>query len=112
MYEYEHAIRKIQDYMDKNLPEMDVIFPRYLFDIRSYARWAANEIIERLIREDSNFPPHITGKEPMTVLEVIDEFIDDIDSYSYKTCAKGKPQLEEMLNVAYNTAKYIKCLFV
>lgn len=111
MYEYEQAITKIQDYVNKYLPEITTLYPRYKFDIRSYARWTANEIIERLIAEDSLLPPHISGKEPMTVLEVIDEFINDISYYSRNVNGELDQNMERIFNVSYNTANYIKCLF-
>lgn len=111
MYEYDQAIIKIQNYIDTYLPEIDTVHPRYVFDIRSYARWAANEIIERLMREDSLLPPHISGKESMSVLEVIDEFIDDITCYARNIDAEANPRIERMYTVSYNTAQYIKHLF-
>lgn len=106
---YDRAIMKIQRYMDEQLPELDITHPKYEFDIRSHARWAANEIIERLIREDSKLPSHITGKEPISELDIIQEFIDETEYCSY---VKTDPDLQRMFNIAYNTATYIKCLFL
>ncbi len=107
MYDREIAI--IREYMDKNLPELDNIYPKYEFDTRSYARWTANEILERLIIEDSKLPCHITGKEPRSVVEIINEFIAEVDYYFYISTDTRR---QEMFNIAVNTANYIKHLFL
>lgn len=48
----------------------------------SYSRWAAEEILERVIDEAMKLPAHITGEQPRTLKEVIQSFIDDMDYYS------------------------------
>lgn len=107
---YDRAIKTIREYIDKNLPELDSIYPKYEFDTRSYARWAANEILERLIMEDaSSLPCYITGEEPRSVLEIINEFIAEVDYYFY---ISTDVRSQEMFNIAVNTANYIKHLFL
>lgn len=106
---YEQAIAKVKEYMDTQLPAMNSVYPNYLFDIRAYSRWAASEIIERLIEEDSKLPPHITGKEPMPEIDIIQDFIDETEYYS---CMVTDPNMEKMFTIACNTGKYIKCLFL
>lgn len=106
---YDRAIIKVQAYIEEFLPELDSVYPKYMFDTRSYARWAANEILDRLIHEASKLPPHITGQEPKSVLSIIDDFILELDCYFY---ISKNSQTQDMFNVAKNTAQYIKHLFL
>lgn len=106
---YDSAIVKVQGYIDEFLPELDSVYPTCIFDSRSYARWAANEILDRLMCEASKLPPHITGQEPRSVLDIIDEFISELDCYFYIS-RDGNTQA--MVNIAEHTAKYIRRLFV
>ena len=105
---YEQAISKIQDYMEKHIPEVNVIYPRYKFEITSCARWAANELMERFAREDAYFIPGITDRVPMTTLEVIDDFIDLVDYCRDIALKKGDYQMQETMNIAHDTAICIK----
>lgn len=106
---YEQAIAKVQQYRDTYLPEMHSVYPKYEFDTRSYARWAANEIIDRLIEEDSRLPPYITGRDAPTVVEIINGFIGELEYYFD---ISGDQRRQEMFNVAENTAKYILHIFL
>lgn len=106
---YEQAIFTIQNYINAYLPELDTPYPKYKFNTRSYARWAANEIIDRLILEDSKLPPHISGKEPASVIEMIEEFIRELEYYF---SISDDVDRQEMFNIAENTAKYILHLFL
>lgn len=49
----------------------------------SYSRWAADEILKRVINEAMKLPAHITGVELMTSVEIVESFIDEMDYYSY-----------------------------
>ena len=108
---YEETISKIKDYMEKHIPETSVMYPPYIFENTSCARWAATELIERFIREDAYFIPTITDRVPMTSLEVIDDFIDVVDLCGYKAMEKGDYQMQATMNIAHDTATCIKRLF-
>ena len=108
---YEQAISKIQDYMEKHIPAVTVVYPRYKIEIVSCARWAANELIERFAREDAYFIPGITDRVPLTTLEIIDEFIDLVDYCGDIASEKGDYQMQETMNIAHNTAMCIKHSF-
>lgn len=59
-------------------------FPFSTTDVyESYSRWAADEILERVINEAMKLPAHITGVELMTSVEIVESFIDEMDYYSY-----------------------------
>lgn len=95
--------------MDTQFPDMDTVFPEYKFRECSYARWAADEIIDRLIDEASKLPPHITGELPRSVIEIIDEAVQDLDCYFYNS---NTVDTQEMFFIALDTAKKIRKLFL
>ena len=47
----------------------------------SYSRWAAEEVLVRVVEETEILPEHISGIEARTLDEVIDEFIDDMSMF-------------------------------
>lgn len=51
---------------------------RVRFEKASYSKWAINEIIERIIFEADKLPPHITGEEPISHIEIIEDFADEM----------------------------------
>ena len=106
---YEQAIFTIQEYIDLHWPELDTPCQKYKFDTRSYSRWAANEIIDRLILEDSKLPSHITGKEPKSVVDIIEEFIRELN---YCFSISDDVDRQEMFNIAVFSAEYILHLFL
>lgn len=105
---YYSAISKIRRYMDERFPDTGKLFPYFKFKERSYARWAADEITDKLIEEASKLPPHITGKQPRTIIEIIDEVIRDLDYCFYTSKTVGT---QEMFFIALDTAKKIRKLF-
>lgn len=72
----------IQNFIDETLFKPDVGWPKYEFQKRSYARWAANEILDRIIQEEMRLPPHITGVEPLTPLQIIQGFMMETDYFA------------------------------
>lgn len=69
---YEAEISTIQDYIYECLFEPNIRWPKLEFDRRSYARWAADEILRR-IRSEEN------GRK---VGDIIEEFRLEMDRYS------------------------------
>lgn len=92
------AVSVIQEYIDKYLFEPRSNWPTYEFNVRSYSRWAANEIIER-IQNDSDRSP----------VSIISEFIREVDLYSEKTPTN---QSQLIFSVAKETAIDIILLFL
>lgn len=72
----------------------------------SYARWAADEILDRVIFEAMKLPAHITGLDSLTLEEVVEEFITQMDYYAYiATHDEGRT----VFSVAREEAKLILC---
>ena len=94
----ELAVSVIQEYIDKYLFEPRSNWPKYEFNVRSYSRWAANEIIER-IQNDSDRSP----------VNIISEFIREVDLCSEKTPTN---QSQLIFAVAKETAIDIILLFL
>lgn len=105
----DRAILRVMEYIDEELPETNARYYDRDFEYRSYARWAANEIIERLIEESSRLPAHITGRMPRDALDIINEFIQDL---KYCFNASDNTRSQELFYVAVDTAKRIKSMFV
>lgn len=78
---YTSMIRTIQEYADECLFEPSLRWSRHDFQIRSYSRWAVNELIDRLIEEADLYPFYIFEREHKEPLDVIREFVDDMDGY-------------------------------
>ena len=73
---------KVEEYIQK-MPKPASNDTKEIFDIHTYSRWAANEILERMIDETMKLPSHITGKESMSAVDIIENFIDEMDYYSW-----------------------------
>lgn len=65
----EAIVSALQEYIDEYLFEPGKNWPKEEFNRRSYSRWAANEIMERLLRE-------MDIRDP---LDIIEEFSDEMD---------------------------------
>lgn len=78
---YEKTLLVIQEYIDTRLYIPLLRWPKDEFDKRCYSRWAANEILERLIDETMRLPQFITGRESKSPLDIISEFISELDYY-------------------------------
>lgn len=74
-------VRIIEDYIDHNVPEPSVNDRDDIFELHAYSRWAAYEILERVIYEAMKLPSHISGKESLTLRELVENFIDEMDYY-------------------------------
>lgn len=70
----------------------------------SYSRWAVEEILKRTIDEAMKLPAHITGIEPMTLMEVVEIFIDEMDYYSYSA---STDEARSIFSVAREEAKLV-----
>lgn len=68
----EQAVLAIQEYIDLYLFEPKITWPELEFTRRSYSRWAANEILERIKKDEY-------GRNP---LDIIEEFMNEMDQYS------------------------------
>lgn len=66
----------MEEYIRNNLPTET----KY-FDIYAYSRWAAYEILERMINETMKLPSHISGKEQLSAVDIVESFIDEMDYY-------------------------------
>lgn len=104
----EKAISIIQKYVDKNLFKPRSNWSKYYFKERSYSRWAAYEIQERIIEEILRLPTHITGREQKISIEIIKEFINEMDYYNEINSNRNSSFI---FSVAKDTAKEILYLF-
>ena len=75
---YAAALSVVRRYLKEYLPEP--MNPRAIneFKERTYSRWAANEIICRIIDEELKLPYHISGLEQRVPVEVVKEFVDEL----------------------------------
>ena len=72
---YEQDIAKITTYMRKRNAQA-------LPKAESYAKWALNEILNRVLDETQKLPYHISGLEPEPVSDIIREFIEEMAYWS------------------------------
>lgn len=72
----------VEEYIRDNLPEPDIKDDSYIFELHTYSRWAAYEILERLMRETTKLPAHVSGLEQISAEEIVDNFIDEMDYYA------------------------------
>lgn len=79
---YDKDIFALQSYIEEFLFEPKSGWPKECFEDRSYSRWAAQEILERIIQEALQPPPHITSRFPRTTIEIVVNFIDDLSYLS------------------------------
>lgn len=95
----EVAADTIQNYIYESLFEPHYGWPKIEFDRRSYARWAANEILSRVKTEGSE----------RSVLDIIEEFRIEMDHYSVFDSDRDR---EFIFITARETAEDIGSLFV
>lgn len=92
----ELEIKLVLKFIEDYLFEPTKSWPRDEFDERAYARWAAYEIVERLM--DCPFdPPDL----------IIEEFMLELDIYSHQTKSE---HIKDMFSIARDTALDILCL--
>ena len=95
---YEAAIAELEYYMDTYLFPPGTNWPEYYFKERSYSRWAASEILQRL-KEGGNLTP----------IEIVEEFIDEMDDFS---CLNDRRESKLIFSIARDAGKDILCLFL
>lgn len=78
----EKAISLLGQYIDCCLFEPGPKWTKQQFVYRSCSRWAANELMDIFIKEAAKIPPHISGQEPRNPIDIVDDFIEQMDYYS------------------------------
>jgi len=73
------AVSVVNDYMSLNpfCRETPDPYDKKVFSYHSYAKWTANEIIERIFKQDDVTPPW----DFIDPVDIIVGFIDEISSY-------------------------------
>ena len=107
---YAAAIRTIQRYLDEKLPEpVRPPNPKAVdsFEERSHSRWAANELMERIMDEELKLPYHISGLEQKIPVEIAKEFIDELQ---YCWANADDPEKKRMFAAATYTVEDILSL--
>lgn len=79
MYETDIAVSTIKNYIDTYLFEPKGNWPEDEFAARSYSRWAADYILDRIINESQKLSNHITGIKSKTFTDIVQECIDELD---------------------------------
>lgn len=92
---------KICQYIDDYLFEPSNNWPKDEFKKRSYSRWAANEILIRLVIEDLKPPAHIVGQNRSSASEILTDFILEMGDFSRNT---DNDDLYTMFTIAKQTA--------
>lgn len=110
----EAAVSVLQYYIDEHLFEPRSNWPKDFFRGRSYSRWAAYELQGRIIEESLRLPPHltITCREQKTPIEIIVEFISEMDYFLEMSEMNGNRRSQFIFSVAKETAKEIIDLFL
>ena len=75
-------IRFLIDYIDENHSEPAQTRNALEFEWEAYSKWAAHEILDRLIFESSKPPERMTGKERASTIDIIEEFLIDVNYYA------------------------------
>ena len=94
----EIAIDIVLDYIDHELFEPDYKWPDHIFEHRTYSRWAAYEILERIMDHPYDNPDILIEQFWFEICSVLN---DDLDS-----------KKEEMFSIAKETIEDIGRLFV
>lgn len=85
-----YVIQTIQNYADTHFALPD-IHQNNLFKLFCYSNWAVNEILNRIIEEVSKLPPHITGIEPVSHIDILRSFISEMEyMYDVSTTKENK----------------------
>lgn len=106
---YEKAIVTVQQYIEEHLFKPRSNWPTDEFAKRSYSRWIAEEILERFIAESERLPSHISDRERLTPIEIIEELVYDLDYYSGRSYYG---RFQNIFNIAKETAIDISMLFL
>ena len=95
----ELAMSIVREYIDTYLFEPQINWPKYEFNVRSYSRWAAYEILGRIANYMSTCDPVI----------VISEFMDEMDEYLEMSELR---EVRLLYSTARETAEESGALFV
>lgn len=106
---YDKAIVTVQQYIEEHLFEPRSNWPTDEFNKRSYSRWVVEELLNRLIAESESLPSHLSNRERLTPIEIIDEMVQDLDYYSGKSYYG---RFQNIFNVAKETIIDISMLFL
>lgn len=99
---YEQDIAKITSYMRKRNAQA-------LPKAESYAKWALNEILSRVLDETQKLPYHISGLEPEPVSDIIREFIEEM---AYWSTIASAEEVIFFVEIAKDEAKKLLRKFV
>ena len=90
-----------------------LVMERYIFEnfqeptddlYNSYCRWAADEILERMIEETERLPEHMCGIPRMTAEEIVEDFMFKMEYLAYNaTC----DSVRTLFNVARDEASLV-----
>ena len=86
---WEHAVRKVMDYIDNVLIEPDRHWQPHLFETWSYSRWAATEILHLLMDRPYEFPE-----------DVIASFALKMQMYAAEANQKDRSKFQTAADVA------------
>lgn len=95
----ELAMAIIREYIDTYLFEPAINWPRYEFNVRSYSRWAAYEILGRISCCIFECNP----------IRIISEFVDEMDEYLEMSVFRD---VRLVYSTAKETAEELGALFV
>lgn len=97
---YDEAIYIVRKFIDVHVGgykcDKYPIWPKNEFDTKSYSRWAADEILGRIMDESLKPPPYVSGCYQEDVTDIIKGFIAEMD-----IC------LENAIDERHQTAFYI-----
>lgn len=77
----EHDIRVIAEYAEDRLVEHDGRLDDSVIRANAYSDWAIDELLGRLIEEESKPPEYVTGRPSISTVEVIEDFINEMEYY-------------------------------
>jgi hypothetical protein len=106
----ESAISIIQDYANRNLTGSTYCLGSYNLQKQSYFRAAIDEITGRLIEQEPLLPWDAFRKDSKTPVEIIAEFIGDMECFA--ELSAGKPEKQAIFETAKEAAEDVLRLFL
>lgn len=106
---YAAAVAVIRRYLDEKLPESTCCWNKHEAKIRSYSRWAANEIMARIMEEELRLPYHISGLEQRVPIEIAQEFVDEMGML--RKCASNRDQRDLYFQAEYIGEEILSLLY-
>ena len=80
--ENEKVLMLLGHYIDEYLKLPDGNPKNNIFFVLSYSRWAAYEVYERIANETMILPCNVSGKEQVSAIDIIENFIDEMQELS------------------------------